>query len=776
MGATLSFRYYFNNVTKKSKWTIPEELKLAREQADNVSSVETQIGATPCSLVPPAAATTSSSEVKTQTNVEDLSGNISVALSSPVSVAPVNAAPSAAAAPSLSPLPTKDSAQPVTLIRSPIETVPGSSGSSVISGTRNLPADSVDVKQSPTCDSNILPAKEDIASEQTAAVPGAEEAKASPSVSGKANLSSVDEKEEQVYPSKLEAKNAFKALLESANVESDWSWDQAMRVIINDKRYGALRSLGERKQAFNEYMAQKKKQEAEERRAKQKKAREEFRQMLEDCSELTSTTKWSKAVSMFGDDERFKAVERGRDREELFQDYMSELEKKVRAKADEELRRNKVEYRKFLESCEFIKANSQWRKVQDRLEADERCSRLDKIDRLEMFQEYVHDLEKEEEEQRKIQKEEIRKAERKNRDDFRKLIEEHVATGSLNAKTSWRDYHSKVKDLPAYLAVSSNSSGSTPKELFEDVAEELLKQYDEDKIRIKDAMKLEKITLSSTWTFEDFKAAIEKEMSFQPVTEDNMKLVFDELLERAREREEKEAKRRKRLGDKFFNLLCSLKGLTAYSQWEDSLPLLDEFEEFRSVGDESFLQQIFDEYIDQLKEIENDKERRRKEEKARKEKERDKEKRSKERREKDRRRDKDRGKEQVAKDEVDSDNAEFDDGFISSDLKTSGKEKDKKHRKHHHDVEDDASLGKDGKDHSRSSRRHNGDRKKSRHSVDNTESEDEGRRKRNKREHRNGSRRKNEYEELEDGELDAIEEWGRKPDEEFKDTVNHEKR
>ena len=27
---------------------------------------------------------------------------------------------------------------------------------------------------------------------------------------------------------------------------------QAMRIIINDKRYGALKTLGERKQAFNE--------------------------------------------------------------------------------------------------------------------------------------------------------------------------------------------------------------------------------------------------------------------------------------------------------------------------------------------------------------------------------------------------------------------------------------------------------------------------------------------------------------------------------------------
>jgi len=38
-----------------------------------------------------------------------------------------------------------------------------------------------------------------------------------------------------------------------------------MRVIINNKRYGALRTFSDRKQAFNEYLDQKKKLEAEER-------------------------------------------------------------------------------------------------------------------------------------------------------------------------------------------------------------------------------------------------------------------------------------------------------------------------------------------------------------------------------------------------------------------------------------------------------------------------------------------------------------------------------
>lgn len=40
--------------------------------------------------------------------------------------------------------------------------------------------------------------------------------------------------------------------------------------------------------------------------------------------------------------------------------------------------------------------------------------------------------------------EELRKAERKNRDEFRKLMEDHVAEGTLTAKSQWREYCMKV--------------------------------------------------------------------------------------------------------------------------------------------------------------------------------------------------------------------------------------------------------------------------------------------------------------------------------------------
>ena len=45
------------------------------------------------------------------------------------------------------------------------------------------------------------------------------------------------------------------------SVGSTTSWEQAMKLIINDPRYGALRHLNEKKQAFNQYKTQRAKEE-----------------------------------------------------------------------------------------------------------------------------------------------------------------------------------------------------------------------------------------------------------------------------------------------------------------------------------------------------------------------------------------------------------------------------------------------------------------------------------------------------------------------------------
>jgi pre-mRNA-processing factor 40 len=46
----------------------------------------------------------------------------------------------------------------------------------------------------------------------------------------------------------------FKEALKDQGVSSSWKWEDANRVIMNDPRVKALKSIGERKQAFNDYI------------------------------------------------------------------------------------------------------------------------------------------------------------------------------------------------------------------------------------------------------------------------------------------------------------------------------------------------------------------------------------------------------------------------------------------------------------------------------------------------------------------------------------------
>ncbi|XP_042470246.1 pre-mRNA-processing protein 40A-like [Zingiber officinale] len=741
-------KYYYNKVTKQSKWTMPDELKLAREQSEKTATqlppVEIGTPAPSVALTIPSTETSSmSTSLPTVTEVVSTSSiNPSLMESSSGAETSMGINSSSSVG--------KENEADLPNLHDPANSAPDLVHSSATAEHTSVVVDSTatEIKSNQDNNSsltNTLGVHGETFQEQ-------EEPKEPTPLVGKDNVRSSDDKafDEQAYANKLEAKNAFKALLESANVQSDWTWEQAMRVIINDKRYGSLRTLGERKQAFNEYLGQRKKQETEERRIKQKKSREDFVKMLEECKDLTSSTRWSKAIIKFEDDERFCAVERPREREDLFESYITELQKKERTKAADDHKRNIMEYREFLDSCDFIKANSQWRKVQDRLEGDERCYRLEKIDRLEIFQEYVRDLEKEEEEKRKIQKEQIRRAERKNRDEFRKLMEDHVASGVLTAKTQWRDYFSHVKDLAPYLAVASNSSGSTAKDLFEDVVEELEKQYLEDRSQIKDAVKIGKITLASSWTFEQFKAAVAGIGSLKGIPEINLKLAFDELLERLQEKEEKEAKKRQRLADSFSDLLYSIKELTAHSNWEESKLLFLDSQEYWSIDDDNFARELFEAYIAQLKEKLKEKDRKREEEKLKKEKEREERRKEKEK-EKERERAKQKGKDRARKDEAESDDADLVDDYGSKDRKRD-KEKERKHRKHHHSHADEISSGKDEEDEHRKSKRHSSDRKKSRKHSHATDSDTENRHKRHRKD-RDGSRRNGSHEELEDGEV-----------------------
>lgn len=126
-------------------------------------------------------------------------------------------------------------------------------------------------------------------------------------------------------PRKFDSKTSSRF---AQGVSSNSSWEQAMKMIINDPRYryvaglrsvhplygsgrllqalcplstsillvvchqSALPKLSEKKQAFNAYKVQTEKEEKEEARIKYKESKETFQRFLENHEKMTSTTRY----------------------------------------------------------------------------------------------------------------------------------------------------------------------------------------------------------------------------------------------------------------------------------------------------------------------------------------------------------------------------------------------------------------------------------------------------------------------------------------------------
>jgi len=146
---------------------------------------------------------------------------------------------------------------------------------------------------------------------------------------------------------------------------------------------------------------------------------------------------------------------------------------------------------------------SQWRKVQELLQNEEAFSQLAKIDRLTVFEDYIKDLDRKENEEKQLEKMQIRRQERKSRTAFGELLNELTAKDLINVRTRWKNLLPLIKDDPRYLAII-NQTGSTPRDLFDDKIEELETQFDEEKRKIKNYIKEKGFSFTTKTTFEEF--------------------------------------------------------------------------------------------------------------------------------------------------------------------------------------------------------------------------------------------------------------------------------
>lgn len=164
-----------------------------------------------------------------------------------------------------------------------------------------------------------------------------------------------------------------------------------MNLIYCISRYLLLTSK-ERKQVFDKYVRERAEEERKEKKAKAKERKDAFRALCEEknVSARTSWTEFSREVSK---DERFKAIDKSRERENLFNEYQSEMRKKDREEKEEKRKITKKEFKELLKETDDIDRHSHWSDIKKLIDKDERYLTVESSgQRQDWFEDYVQEL------------------------------------------------------------------------------------------------------------------------------------------------------------------------------------------------------------------------------------------------------------------------------------------------------------------------------------------------------------------------------------------------
>lgn len=363
----------------------------------------------------------------------------------------------------------------------------------------------------------------------------------------------------------------------------------------DDERYNAIKAVGQKKQIFSDYIQQLKRKDREESRVKKQNAKENFMRMLDSSGILKPESKYYRTSHFFQGDPRWRILDE-KEREELFQDYLDELEKRDIEKAKNQRRQHKKVLRKILEDREDIDSTTRWSTACRLLQNVPAFNELDKKDRLAVFSRYVTETEKAILDAKKIER---RTRERKNREAFRQLLDEHTKAGTLTAMTHWRPFVHMIKDDPRYQNLAGQV-GSTPKELFDDMVnkeKESLKEY-------KDMMleALKGIELRYDTSFDEVLEKAGDKISGIPEEKKHLvfRIIHDDVIDEYKEVQRKKKKAVRR----FEDFLRSYPNFSSATKLEDIAPVLaDNTAKFRRLSPGT-VRHIFDKYSDRVREEE----------------------------------------------------------------------------------------------------------------------------------------------------------------------------
>ncbi|XP_036381329.1 transcription elongation regulator 1 [Megalops cyprinoides] len=326
-------------------------------------------------------------------------------------------------------------------------------------------------------------------------------------------------RERAVVP--LEARmKQFRDMLLERGVSAFSTWDKELHKIVFDPRY-LLLNPKERKQVFDQYVKTRAEEERKEKKNKLLQAKEEFRKMMEEAK-LNVRTTFSEFAAKHAKDARFKAIEKMKDREAIFTEFMAALRKKEKEESKNRGEKVKHDFYELLASY-HIDGQQRWSKVKDKLESDHRYKAVESSAmREELYKQYVEkqiknlDSEKEKELERQARMEaslrererEVQKARSEQTKEIVREREQHKREEAIqhfkalmsdmvrSSDASWSDTRRNLRKDHRWESASLLERDEKEK-LFNEHVEALTKKKKEHFRQLLDETTL--ITLTTTW-------------------------------------------------------------------------------------------------------------------------------------------------------------------------------------------------------------------------------------------------------------------------------------
>lgn len=83
------------------------------------------------------------------------------------------------------------------------------------------------------------------------------------------------------FQTHADAEQAFMSMLKTVGVTADWPWERVMRETVTEPLYKALKTLAERKAAFEKYVVESKREEKEERERSLERCRKDWHKAMD---------------------------------------------------------------------------------------------------------------------------------------------------------------------------------------------------------------------------------------------------------------------------------------------------------------------------------------------------------------------------------------------------------------------------------------------------------------------------------------------------------------